>query len=74
MFLQSRVLKVLAAVALAFVVVHARAADAAPNPDGIVVMISIDGLGGYYLDDPKAEMPTVRALAAEGARAASMKP
>jgi predicted AlkP superfamily pyrophosphatase or phosphodiesterase len=40
----------------------------------IVVMISVDGLAGFYLDDPKAEMPTIRALAAEGARAESMKP
>src|SRR5437660_4201320 len=39
----------------------------------IVVMISVDGLGAYYLDDPKAEMPTIRALAAEGARASMMK-
>src|SRR5438132_927728 len=40
----------------------------------IVVMISVDGLAGFYLDDPKAEMPTIRALAAAGARAESMKP
>ncbi|HVV02438.1 MAG TPA: ectonucleotide pyrophosphatase/phosphodiesterase [Verrucomicrobiae bacterium] len=37
-------------------------------------MISVDGLAGYYLDDPKAEMPAIRALAAGGARAQSMKP
>ena len=36
-------------------------------------MISVDGLAAYYLDDPKAEMPTIRALAAEGARASMMK-
>jgi predicted AlkP superfamily pyrophosphatase or phosphodiesterase len=36
-------------------------------------MISVDGLAGFYFDDPKAEMPTIRALAAEGARASSMK-
>jgi len=36
-------------------------------------MISVDGLVAYYLDDPKAEMPTIRALAAEGARASMMK-
>ena len=39
----------------------------------VVVMISLDGLAGYYLDDPKAEVPTLRALAAEGARASSMR-
>jgi hypothetical protein len=43
------------------------AAAAAHDPqDGVVVMISLDGLGGFYLDDPKAQMPTLRALAAEG--------
>jgi predicted AlkP superfamily pyrophosphatase or phosphodiesterase len=48
-------------------------ADAGPDTNGIVVMISVDGLAGYYLDDPKAEMPTIRALAAGGARATRMK-
>ena len=44
-------------------------ADAAPDTsnDRIVVMISVDGLAAFYLDDPKAEMPTIRALAADGA-------
>lgn len=42
-------------------------------PDRVVVMISVDGLAGYYLDDPKAEMPNIRALAAGGARAKGMK-
>jgi hypothetical protein len=46
---------------------------AAEISDRIVVMISVDGLAGYYLDDPKAEMPTIRALAAGGARASPMK-
>ena len=45
----------------------------ASNLDRIVVMISVDGLAAYYLDDPKAEMPTIRALAAAGARATMMK-
>jgi predicted AlkP superfamily pyrophosphatase or phosphodiesterase len=36
-------------------------------------MISVDGLAAYYLDDPKAEMSTIRALAAAGARATMMK-
>jgi predicted AlkP superfamily pyrophosphatase or phosphodiesterase len=36
-------------------------------------MISVDGLAGYYLDDPKAQMPNIRKLAADGARASSMK-
>jgi len=46
---------------------------AAASSDRIVVMISVDGLAGYYLDDPKAEMPNIRALVREGARASSMK-
>lgn len=41
--------------------------------DRIVVMISVDGLAGFYFDDPKAEMPTIRALASLGARAKSMQ-
>src|SRR5690348_4125120 len=46
---------------------------AAPDPDRLVVMISVDELAGFYFDDPKAEMPTIRALAAEGVRASGMK-
>lgn len=48
------------------------AADAGGS-DRVVVMVSVDGLAAYYLDDPKAEMPTIRRLAGEGARAESMK-
>ena len=40
-----------------------------PVGDRIVVLISVDGLAHYYMDDPKAEMPAIRQLAAEGARA-----
>jgi predicted AlkP superfamily pyrophosphatase or phosphodiesterase len=36
-------------------------------------MISVDGLAGFYFDDPKAEMPTIRQLAKEGAWSATMK-
>jgi predicted AlkP superfamily pyrophosphatase or phosphodiesterase len=52
-----------------------RGAATAGNPDSsrVVVMISVDGLAGYYLDDPKAEMPVIRQLAGEGMRAASMR-
>src|SRR3954464_1949775 len=44
-----------------------------PAADRIVVFISVDGLAHYYFDDPKAEIPTIRQLAAEGARAERMK-
>lgn len=46
---------------------------AEPAQDRIVVLISVDGLAHYYFDDPKAEMPTIRRLAKEGARAKMMK-
>ena len=47
---------------------------AGPSPsDRIVVMISVDGLAGFYLDDPQAEMPTLRALAAQGASSGQMR-
>lgn len=41
--------------------------------DNIVVLVSVDGLAHYYFDDPKAEMPTIRRLAKEGARAGMMR-
>lgn len=40
--------------------------------DRHVVLVSIDGLAASYFDDPRAEMPTLRKLAAEGARARGM--
>ncbi|HSI63990.1 MAG TPA: alkaline phosphatase family protein, partial [Candidatus Saccharimonadia bacterium] len=42
---------------------------AAAETDRHVVLISVDGLAHYYFDDPRADMPTIRRLAAEGARA-----
>ncbi|WP_435016374.1 alkaline phosphatase family protein [Tundrisphaera sp. TA3] len=41
-----------------------RAADA---PDRNVVVITIDGLPAYLLDDPQASLPEIRALRAKGA-------
>ena len=41
--------------------------------DRLVVLISVDGLASYFLDDPKASLPTLRKLAAEGARAEKME-
>lgn len=46
-----------------------------PDPaakDRLVVLISVDGLAAFYLDDPKADLPTVRRMAREGARAEGM--
>jgi predicted AlkP superfamily pyrophosphatase or phosphodiesterase len=51
----------------------ASAAKPAADQDRIVVLMSIDGLANFYMDDSAAEMPTIRKLAAEGARAASMR-
>ncbi len=44
-------------------------AAAEPRKDRCVILISIDGLAGFYLDDPRADLPTIRRLAAAGARA-----
>ncbi len=40
--------------------------------DRTVVLVSVDGLGHAYLRDPKADMPTIRRLAREGAMAEGM--
>jgi len=50
----------------------AHAAEPPPAPADHVVLVSIDGLAAFYLDDPRAELPTLRRLAARGARAAGM--
>ena len=42
----------------------------AADANRIVVMISLDGLASFYLGDPIAEMPTIRALADAGTQAA----
>jgi predicted AlkP superfamily pyrophosphatase or phosphodiesterase len=65
-------------VALAFSVLSTCTATFAAGPtagdrDRIVVLMSIDGLANFYMDDAAAQMPTIRQLAREGARAAGMK-
>ncbi|MFO0893125.1 MAG: ectonucleotide pyrophosphatase/phosphodiesterase [Isosphaeraceae bacterium] len=45
----------------------AAAATPAHAEDPHVVVISIDGLPGFYIDDPKAELPNLRGLIARGA-------
>ena len=54
-------------------VAETTSAETTKRAERLVMLVSIDGLGGYYLDDAKAEMPTLRRLAAEGVRAAGMK-
>src|SRR4029079_19801131 len=51
----------------------ASAATAVADSNRVVVLMSVDGLANFYMDDPAAEMPTIRKLAAEGAKAASMR-
>jgi predicted AlkP superfamily pyrophosphatase or phosphodiesterase len=46
----------------------------ATKPADVLVMVSIDGLRASSLADPDAPIPTLRALAARGARARSMRP
>jgi predicted AlkP superfamily pyrophosphatase or phosphodiesterase len=62
----------LAVTALVLAAVSIASVRAAANSN-IVVLVSIDGLAAHYFDDPKAEMPNIRALAAAGAHAQSMK-
>ncbi|MBD3676535.1 MAG: alkaline phosphatase family protein [Planctomycetaceae bacterium] len=45
------------------------AADPVPASERCVILISVDGLANFYLDDPKAHLPTLRAMAQDGARA-----
>ncbi len=46
-----------------------RTATAQPKSDHCVVLISVDGLAAFYFDDPRAQIPTIRRLAAQGAKA-----
>lgn len=59
-------LSVLLSVCFAWQAMSSAAADAA-DKDRYVVIVSIDGLAAYLLDDPQAPIPTVRRLAKEGA-------
>ena len=43
-----------------------------PHEDRCVILVSVDGLANFYLDDPLADMPTLRKLAKAGARADGM--
>jgi predicted AlkP superfamily pyrophosphatase or phosphodiesterase len=62
----------LAAIALATAAVSAQRSS---QPSGNhVVIITLDGFGGWALDDPQLPLPTLRRLAAEGAVAKGMRP
>jgi predicted AlkP superfamily pyrophosphatase or phosphodiesterase len=51
----------------------AHADEKSPAKTKHVVLVSIDGLAASYLDDPRAKLPTLRKLAAEGAVAKGMR-
>jgi predicted AlkP superfamily pyrophosphatase or phosphodiesterase len=40
-----------------------------PHKDRCVIMVTIDGLANFYIDDPKSDVPVMRKLATQGARA-----
>jgi predicted AlkP superfamily pyrophosphatase or phosphodiesterase len=67
-----KVALVVAAMIGALLAENSKAAPAA-DEGRIVVMISLDGLAGYYIDDPQAEMTTLNELAAAGARSSGMR-
>lgn len=63
---------IFSALALALLAGSFLPVQAAPPGDVHVVVISIDGLAAYYLSDPRAPLPILRKLAAEGAAAEAL--
>lgn len=60
--------------ALATVLGFAGSATAAtPERAPIVILVSVDGLAAYNLDDSRVDIPTIRWMAANGARAERME-
>lgn len=57
---------------LLFLFAPLASSGAEPTKDRCVILVSVDGLANFYLDDPRAELPTIRRLAGEGARAAGI--
>src|SRR5262249_11676540 len=57
--------------ALAVLLLIVGAAFASGVETGHIVLISIDGFAAYHLDNMELALPNIRALAAEGAQAAS---
>ncbi len=65
-----KTLRILLAVAAVFFLVNRTARS--DGTDQCVILISVDGLAHFYLDDPRAHMPFIRQLAEQGARADGM--
>jgi predicted AlkP superfamily pyrophosphatase or phosphodiesterase len=64
-------------VAVLFAICVASGANAQPRPSAApnhVIIITLDGFGGWALDDPHLPLPTLRKLAAQGAVAKGMRP
>ena len=55
--------------AVAFAAFYSPQSVAAPQSDRCVILVTIDGFANFYLDDPLSDVPVMRKLAAEGARA-----
>jgi predicted AlkP superfamily pyrophosphatase or phosphodiesterase len=70
-FLRLPFLVAIAASALATMAVSRQPS---PQPANHVVIITLDGFGGWALDDPQIPLPTLRKLAAGGAVATGMRP
>jgi predicted AlkP superfamily pyrophosphatase or phosphodiesterase len=66
-------LVLLAALSLSMPRTAAAAPALTPQTERYVVLISVDGLASYYLEDAGAMMPTMRRLALEGVSADRMK-
>jgi len=65
-------MKCLSAILATLALLSAGCLPAAPASDRHVILVSLDGLGHFYMDDVKAQLPTLRKLAAEGANARRM--
>src|SRR4051812_22165875 len=59
---------------VALAATFAAAGPQAPPPANPVIIITLDGFGGWALDDPHLPLPNLRKLAAQGALAAAMRP
>lgn len=58
---------------LAIAVVLACSVAGGATHDRVVILLSVDGLANFYVDDPRAEIPHLRQLIKEGARASGMR-
>ena len=65
-------MRLIVVVAALFLAVAIRAGGQEPRAIKHVVLVSVDGLAASYLDDPRANLPTLRKLAKTGAVAKGM--